>query len=88
MNPRWKRCVEATDRSLGEALGKKYVEKYFPPEARTRAQEMVRNILAAMGDTIRGLDWMTPETKRKPSKNSPRSIPRSAIPTSGSTTAK
>jgi len=50
---------------LGEALGKKYVEKYFPPEAKARAQEMVANIIAAMHDTIEGLTWMGPETKKK-----------------------
>ena len=65
LKPRWKRCAEATDNLLGEALGKKYVEKYFPPEAKARAQEMVNNILAAMHDTIEGLDWMGPETKKK-----------------------
>jgi len=63
--PRWKRCAEATDQLLGEALGKKYVEKYFPPEAKAKAQEMVKNILAAMHDTIESLEWMTPETKKK-----------------------
>ncbi|HET6935134.1 MAG TPA: M13 family metallopeptidase [Candidatus Angelobacter sp.] len=65
MKPRWKRCAEATDQLLGEALGKKYVEKYFPPEAKARAQDMVKNILAAMHDTIEGLDWMGPDTKKK-----------------------
>ncbi len=65
MKPRWKRCAESTDQLLGEALGQKYVEKYFPPEAKARAKEMVTNILAAMHDTIDGLQWMGPETKQK-----------------------
>jgi endothelin-converting enzyme/putative endopeptidase len=65
IKPRWKRCAESTDQLLGEALGKKYVEKYFPPEAKARAQEMVANILAAMHDTIERLTWMGPETKKK-----------------------
>jgi endothelin-converting enzyme/putative endopeptidase len=65
MKPRWKRCAESTDQLLGEALGQKYVQKYFPPEAKKRAQEMVSNILAAMHDTIEGLEWMSPETKKK-----------------------
>lgn len=65
LKPRWKRCAENTDQLLGEALGKKYVEKYFSPEAKARAQAMVKNILAAMHDTIEGLTWMTPETKKK-----------------------
>lgn len=65
LKPRWKRCAESTDQLLGEALGQKYVEKYFPPEAKARAQEMVKNILAAMRDTIEGLEWMGPDTKKK-----------------------
>jgi endothelin-converting enzyme/putative endopeptidase len=65
IKPRWKRCAESTDQLLGEALGKKYVQKYFPPEAKARAQEMVVNIVAAMHDTIEGLSWMGPETKKK-----------------------
>lgn len=65
MKPRWKRCVESADANLGEALGKKYVEKYFPPEAKARMNEMVKNLLAAMGDTIQGLEWMGPDTKKK-----------------------
>ena len=65
MKPRWKRCVESTDQSLGEALGKKYVEKYFPPEAKARMQEMVRNLLAAMRDDILSRPWMSDDTKEK-----------------------
>jgi endothelin-converting enzyme/putative endopeptidase len=65
MKPRWKRCAESADSDLGEALGKKYVEKYFPPEAKARMQEMITNLRAAMKDTIEGLDWMGPETKKK-----------------------
>src|SRR5262249_45904416 len=41
LKPRWKRCVEATDRLLGEALGKKYTDKYFPPAAKARMQLLV-----------------------------------------------
>jgi endothelin-converting enzyme/putative endopeptidase len=65
MKPRWKRCVETTDALLGEALGQRYVERYFPAEAKSRMQEMVKNLLAAMDDTIRGLEWMSPETKKQ-----------------------
>ena len=54
MKPRWKRCAESTDRLLGEALGKKYVEKYFPPEAKARMQELVKNLRLAMGRDDRG----------------------------------
>jgi putative endopeptidase len=65
MKPRWKRCAEATDANLGEALGKKYVEKTFSPEAKARMQEMVNNILAALHDDILTLTWMSDETKQK-----------------------
>jgi endothelin-converting enzyme/putative endopeptidase len=65
MKPRWKRCVESTDQLFGEALGKKYVEKYFPPEAKERMQEMVRNLLAAMRDDILSRPWMSDDTKEK-----------------------
>ncbi|MBF5046557.1 M13 family metallopeptidase [Aggregicoccus sp. 17bor-14] len=65
LKPRWKRCVESTDRLLGEALGKKYVERYFPPAAKARMQVMVKDLLASMGDTIQGLDWMGPQTKKQ-----------------------
>jgi putative endopeptidase len=65
MKPRWKRCIETEDSLLGEALGRRYVERYFPPEAKARMQELVKNLLSAMGDTIRELDWMTPATKQQ-----------------------
>jgi len=65
MKPRWKRCVESTDALLGEALGRKYTEKHFPPAAKARMQELVKNLLWAMGDTIRGLGWMSGPTKTR-----------------------
>lgn len=63
--PRWKRCVQATDGALGEALGKVYVQKYFPPAEKQRTLEMVHDIEAAMREDIHTLDWMSPETKAK-----------------------
>ena len=65
LKPRGTRCAEQADRLLGEALGQEYVKRYFPPEAKQRAQAMVGNILSAMGETIKGLEWMTPATKQK-----------------------
>lgn len=65
MKPRWKRCVEGDDNLLGEALGRRYVERYFPPEAKARMQELVKNLLSAMGDTIHGLEWMSDTTKQQ-----------------------
>ena len=50
---------------LGEAVGQEYVARYFPPEAKAKAREMVVNIVAAMDETVSQLDWMSPETKKK-----------------------
>lgn len=63
--PRWQRCVQATDRELGEALGQYYVERYFPPEAKARALEMVKNIMGALHDDLETLDWMSPATREQ-----------------------
>lgn len=60
---RWKRAVEQTDRAVGEIVGKLYVEKYFPASEKKRAEEMVKNIVAAFGKRIDALDWMAPKTK-------------------------
>ena len=65
LKPRSIRCAEQTDNLLGEASGQEYVKRYFPPEAKVRAQAMVTNIIAAMHDTLEGLDWMTPQTKQQ-----------------------
>jgi predicted metalloendopeptidase len=63
--PRWKRCVAYADGDLGEALGKLYVERTFPPDAKARTLKMVNAIEAALGQDLEKLDWMTPETKVK-----------------------
>jgi putative endopeptidase len=63
--PRWKRCVAGTDRVLGEALGEVWVKKAFPPSAKARALEMVRNLEAALKDDIGRLSWMSPKTKKQ-----------------------
>jgi putative endopeptidase len=63
--PRWKRCVAAVDSDLGEALGQKYVEKNFPPEARKRMLGLVADIERAMAADLQNLSWMSPETKKR-----------------------
>ncbi len=63
--PRWKRVLNSTSNSLDEVVGQIYVEKYFPPEAKTRALELVENLKLAFGERIKNLDWMSPETKEK-----------------------
>ena len=61
---RWKRGVSVVSNYVGMAVGKLYVEKTFPPEAKARMQKMVGNLLEAYRQSITGLDWMTPETKK------------------------
>ncbi len=63
--PRFKRCVSATDRQLGEALGQIYTQKYFPPEAKARALELVNNLTGALRDDLQTLSWMSPETRKQ-----------------------
>ncbi len=63
--PRWKRCVQYTDYNLGEALGQVYVRKVFSPELKESTLDMVQRIEDAMGQRIRALDWMSPETKQQ-----------------------
>jgi putative endopeptidase len=63
--PRWRRCVQATDASLGEALGQFYVQRYFPPEAKARALVLVRNLTAALREDLASLDWMSPATREQ-----------------------
>jgi predicted metalloendopeptidase len=65
LQPRWKRCAQSANQSLGEALGEVYVQKYFPPEAKARAKEMVNNLIAALRSDIPTLSWMGPETKKQ-----------------------
>jgi putative endopeptidase len=61
--PRWKRGVDVVNGSLGEVIGKVYVSRYFPPQAKTRMVELVENLRVAYGEAIDGLEWMSPETK-------------------------
>jgi putative endopeptidase len=65
LQPRWKRCVSYADNDLGEALGQAYVQRAFPPEAKQRAQKMVKQIENAMQQDIEGLSWMSPATKQQ-----------------------
>jgi predicted metalloendopeptidase len=65
MSPRWKRASAEVETSLGEAAGKIYVQKYFPPAAKARMDQLVKNILAAYKVGIDSLSWMSPETKRQ-----------------------
>jgi predicted metalloendopeptidase len=63
IRPRWKRAVEDADIMLGEALGKVYVERHFPPEAGARMDAMIENLRKAFELSIEKLAWMGPETR-------------------------
>ena len=61
--PRWKRGVALAEMAMGEAIGRDYVELYFPPDAKAKMDDLVANVKAAMGARLAQLDWMGPETK-------------------------
>lgn len=61
----WKRGVNAVNGSLGEIVGKVYVEKHFSPEAKERMITMVKNLLSAYSESIKKLDWMSDNTKKE-----------------------
>jgi putative endopeptidase len=61
--PRWQRGVALVNNLLGDAAGKIYAQRYFPPEAKAQAQAMVANIVAAFRKRIDALTWMDPKTK-------------------------
>ena len=63
--PRWKRCVNVVDSTVGEALGAEYVKKAFTPDAKRRMNELIDNLFAAYRERLEQLDWMSPETKEK-----------------------
>jgi len=65
IRPRWKRGVEIVERGMGEAVGKIYVAKHFPPAAKVRMKELVGHLIEAYREDISALEWMTPETRKR-----------------------
>ena len=65
IKPRWKRVVASENGEIGEALGKLYVDQYFPPAAKARALELINNLKEALADRIKSLEWMDETTKQK-----------------------
>jgi len=63
LRPRWKRAVQETDTAMGEAIGAEYVARHFPPEAKQRMDQLVKNLLAAFDRGIDSLEWMSDATK-------------------------
>lgn len=65
LKPRWKRGLDETENAMGDLLGKAYVARHFPPQAKARMDELVGNLLKAFGSSIDELEWMSPETRRE-----------------------
>jgi putative endopeptidase len=63
--PRWKRAVDAAEGTMGEAIGRTYVAKYFPADSKAKMEKLVADLRAAMKGRIENLTWMGPETKAK-----------------------
>jgi putative endopeptidase len=63
--PRWKRGIGMVDQMAGEAVGKLYVNQYFPPQAKAKMQELVGNVIATLDESLADLAWMSEETRRK-----------------------
>jgi len=63
--PRWRRMSNATGSVLGEAVGQLYVEKYFPPEAKVRMDELVNNLKIVLRGRLEKLEWMSAETRKE-----------------------
>ncbi len=65
LRARWKRAVSFVEGAMGEAVGKEYVDRHFPPTSKAMMDDLVVNLLAAYKTSIGKLDWMTEETKQK-----------------------
>ncbi len=78
--PRWKRGVDATSGALGEVLGQEYVSRHFSPKAKARMKALVDNLIAAYGESIRELSWMSDETKTKALEKLSRFKPKIGYP--------
>ena len=80
---RWKRVVGAVNGAMGMGLGELYVARYFPPEAKERAEELVTNVRNALKEHIENLDWMSAETKKKALEKWALFLPKIGYPDKG-----
>jgi len=65
MKPRWRRVLDVTNNTLSHPIGKKFVEEHFPPQAKDRMLTLVNNLQETFAQRIKGLEWMSEETKDK-----------------------
>jgi putative endopeptidase len=80
IRPRWKRGVTMVEMALGQAVGKLYVAKYFPPEAKEKMKKLVANLIEAYRVDIQALDWMSAETKVKALEKLSKFMPKIGYP--------
>ena len=80
LQPRWKRAVDFTTNILTDDVSRVYVAKWFPPESKAAMQQLVGNIISAMGNRIENLSWMAPETKVKAKAKLAAFTPRIGYP--------
>ncbi|MEO6687585.1 MAG: M13 family metallopeptidase, partial [Dokdonella sp.] len=78
--PRWKRGIGVVEKAMGDALGKLYVAKHFPTASKQRADELVKNFLAAYKQGIENLDWMSNDTKREAQAKLAKFMPKIGYP--------
>ncbi|HPT26666.1 MAG TPA: M13 family metallopeptidase N-terminal domain-containing protein [Bryobacteraceae bacterium] len=62
--PRWQVCANTIDRVLGDPLGRLFVEKHFPPDAKQRMNQLVENLRVTLREELESADWLAPETKK------------------------
>ncbi|HET7313581.1 M13 family metallopeptidase [Salinisphaera sp.] len=77
---RWKQTLDAINQAMGQALGQLYVARYFPPQAKARAEQMVANIQAALKKRIQNNDWMSDQTKQKALDKWSKFLPKIGYP--------
>ncbi|EQB30918.1 M13 family metallopeptidase [Sphingobium ummariense] len=77
---RWKRAVDFLKESMGEEVGKAYVAQYFPPETKAAMDQLVKNVIAAMGRRIDGLAWMSDTAKARAHKKLAAFTPKIGYP--------
>ncbi len=80
LRERWKRGVGLVEAAMGEALGRVYVERHFPPAAKERMQVLVDNIVEAFRRDFRTLDWMGPQTREEALAKLDRFVPKIGHP--------
>ena len=81
LKDRWKRGVDLVNGSMGEAVGQVYVQRYFPPESKAKADALVQNLIAAMQVRLSNLTWMDPATKVKAKAKLAAFTPKIGYPT-------